>query len=157
MALSVGLQYQKHPPKLPVRDIRQQSESLSMSTPPCSCSCRCRSATCNLCMRNGGKPTTTCPKHMHTDKPIQPLPFLQQHQEQNREVQQQQQLVSRQSVNNGGRLLQLLLSQPQQAAQEQNQDSWQEALQQSVSSRHASTSALPSNSSDYNMPNMEVR
>ena len=146
MALSVGLQLQNHPPKLPgtsrdlpgtSRDLRQQPESLST---PCSCSCRCRSATCNICTR---KPTS-CLKHVLVDKPIQPLPF----QEQNREAQH---LVS--NRQSSSRLLHLLLTQPQpQPQQEQNQ----EALQQPMSSRLAS-SAVALNSSDFNMANGEVR
>ena len=154
MALSVGLQFQNHPPKLPgtsrdlpgtSRDLRQQPESLST---PCTCSCRCRSATCNICTR---KPTS-CLKHMLVDKPIQPLPY----QEQNRELQQ---LAS--NRQSSSRLLHLLLTQPQpqaqahpqaQAQQEQNQ----EALQQPVSSRLAS-SAVALNSSDFNIANGEVK
>ena len=143
MALSVGLQLQNHPPKLPLpgtsRDLRQQPESLST---PCSCSCRCRSATCNICTR---KPTS-CLKHMLVDKPIQPLPY----QEQNREVQQ---LAS--NRQSSSRLLHLLLTQPQpqpQPQQEQNQ----EGLLQPVSSRLTS-SAVALNSSDFNMANGEVK
>ena len=136
VAQSVGLQFQNRPPS---RELRQQPESLST---PCSCACRCRSVTCNICTR---KPTS-CLKHMHVDKPIQPLLLPQQ--EQNREVQQR----ARSSVNSS-RLLQMLLTQPQ-PQQEQNQ----EALQQSASSRLASSAAAAaSNSSDFNMANSEVR